>query len=143
MSEVRFEGVTPYLYYEDANAALDWLATVLGFREIVRYVDDAGAVQEASMAVGDHEIHLTGLGTGHWERLGTTGPVGQLNIVYVDDVDAHYKRASAAGAVADPPVDKPYGARAYLVTDPGGNSWCLWQHIPRRGDMPGLREIRA
>lgn len=142
-ASVRFDGVTPYLYYEDAGAALEWLSTVFGFRETVRYVDAEGVVQEAEMAVGDATIAMTGMGSGHWARQGTSGPVGQLVIVHVDDVDAHHRRA-VAGAVAEPPEDMPYGARVYIARDPGGNSWSFWQHLRDEVILPdGWREIRA
>ncbi len=67
---VRFRGVAPYLYYEDAGKALEWLTRVLGFRERVRYVDPDGVVQEAEMTVGEATIHMSGAGTGYWERNG-------------------------------------------------------------------------
>ena len=46
--QVRFREIGPYLYYADA-AALEWLSTVFGFVERVRYVDQRGVVQEAEM----------------------------------------------------------------------------------------------
>jgi uncharacterized glyoxalase superfamily protein PhnB len=94
---VRFSGVAPYLYYEDAGEALEWLARVFGFRERVRYVDEDGSVKVAEMNVGDTTIHVDGAGAGYWERNGTTGPVGHLAIVHVDDVEAHHAHATAAG----------------------------------------------
>ncbi len=140
---VRFRGVAPYLYYEDAGQALEWLAQVLGFRERVRYVDPDGVVQEAEMTVGDTTIHMSGAGTGYWERNGTTGPLGHFVIVHVDDIDWHHARATAAGAHADPPEDKPYGARVYNVTDPGGHTWSFWQHLRDEVELPeGWKEIR-
>lgn len=140
---VRFGEVAPYLYYEDAGEALEWLARVFGFRERVRYVDEDGVVQEAEMSVGDATIHVGGAGTGYWERNGTTGPVGHLVIVHVDDVDAHHARAIATGAHADPPEDKPYGARVYNVTDPGGHSWSFWQRLRDEVELPeGWRAVR-
>ena len=42
MSTVKFQGITPYLHYEDAAASLDWLARVFGFEEVSRYVDGDG-----------------------------------------------------------------------------------------------------
>jgi uncharacterized glyoxalase superfamily protein PhnB len=48
---------------------------------------------------------------------------GGLAIV-VDDVEAHYARARAAGARIDrPPVDQPYGRREYEARDPEGHRW--------------------
>lgn len=140
---VRFSRVDSYLYYEDAGEALEWLASMFGFRERVRYADEGGAVQEAEMTVGDTTVHVGGAGTGYWERNGTTGPVGHMLIVHVDDVDAHHAHATAVGVHADPPEDKPYGVRVYSVTDPGGHSWSFWQHLRDEVEVPaGWKEIR-
>lgn len=140
---LRFGGISPYLYYEDAAAALDWLTSAFGFTETVRYVDPEGEVFEAQLSAGDATIMLAGVGPGYWEEKGTHGPVGQLVVVYVDDVDAHYARVCDRGVEASPPQDQPYGARVYTVADPGGNSWCFWQHLRDEVELPlGWREVR-
>ena len=40
--------VAPYLYYEDAGAAMDWLVRVFGFEETVRMANPTGAWPTAS-----------------------------------------------------------------------------------------------
>ena len=65
--------VSPYLYYEDAAAALDWLARAFGFEELVRYVDADGVVREAEMAAGETTIMLNGAGPGYWRERGGGG----------------------------------------------------------------------
>jgi PhnB protein len=46
--------------------------------------------------------------------------------VYVDDVDAWYRRALAAGATSmEPPALQPYGERRAAVRDAFGNQWYL------------------
>jgi uncharacterized glyoxalase superfamily protein PhnB len=50
--------------------------------------------------------------------------------VYVDDVDAHFERAQAAGAeIIRPPEDQEYGDRRYDVADPEGHRWYFAAHI--------------
>ncbi|MQA09718.1 MAG: glyoxalase [Pseudonocardiaceae bacterium] len=140
---LRFGGVSPYLYYEDAAEAVAWLTEVFGFTEAVRYVDPDGGVFEARVAAGDAKIMLAGVGPGYWRAKGTHGPVGQLVVVYVNDVRAHHARVRAAGVDAPAPVDQPYGARVYTVSDPGGNSWCFWQRLRDEVELPpGWREVR-
>src|SRR4051812_33088373 len=110
MSE--YLGLSPYLYYSDATEALDWLVRVFGFTERVRYVDAAGQVFQATVAAGDAEIMLAGVGAGYWESKGVDRPVGQLNVVFVSDADAQYDRVCIAlGENCDiaPPQDQPYG----------------------------------
>ena len=44
--------------------------------------------------------------------------------LYVEDADATYRRAIAAGAVSlEEPTDMPYGDRRAMIRDPGGNVW--------------------
>ena len=144
---VAFKGVTPYLYYEDAGAMLDWLSRVFGFQERSRFVDNDGVVRQAEMLVGDNELWFSGQGPGYWEGKGRRPD--QLTIVWVDDVDAHYERARAAGVEAEPPKDQTYDVRSYHVTDPEGYQWGFMnrlgtgyvQTIPT--EKGGLEEVRA
>lgn len=43
----------------------------------------------------------------------------------VEDADAAYERAKAAGADVTEPVELDYGSRDVTVTDPDGNRWTL------------------
>ena len=146
-SEPRYLGLAPYLYYADATEALEWLTRVFGFTEKLRYVDSTGAVFQATVLAGDTEIQLTGVGPEYWEAKGVAGPIGQLNVVYVDDVDAQYDRVCAAlgeGVEVSHPQDQPYGARVFTVPDVGGNSWTFWQQVSDIVDLPtGWQVIRS
>lgn len=143
----NYLGLAPYLYYADAGAALEWLSRVFGFTEKLRYVDSAGVVFQATLLAGNTEIQLAGVGSDYWQAKGVDGPVGQLNIVYVDDVDAQYDRVqSALGAEADVshPQDQPYGARLFTVPDIGGNSWTFWEQTTDSVELPaGWQLIKA
>lgn len=102
--------VTPYLLYEDAGAALDWLAKAFGFREKERVEGPGGAVAHAEMDVGDGSSVFLGAPGGDYRSLKQVGRTS-LVCVYVEDVDAHHARAAAAGAeIAEAPSDQPYGA---------------------------------
>jgi uncharacterized glyoxalase superfamily protein PhnB len=136
---VQIKGASPYLYYPDAAVALEWLSRVLGFREVVRYVDEQGSVQEAEIAAGDTLIMLAG------SRKAADGEGrGLLLIVHVDDVRAQFQRVKAAGVDADPPQEKPWGPITFNVRDPWGYQWDFWQKgKPFQQGTGGLREIRA
>lgn len=57
--------------------------------------------------------------------------------VYVDDTDAAYRRAIAAGARSiETPADQPYGDRRAMVDDAWGNTW---QIATRMTPAPALR----
>jgi uncharacterized glyoxalase superfamily protein PhnB len=135
---VTIRGVSPYLFYEDAGAALDWLGRVFGFTGAVRYVDDEGVVHEGSIDVGAGQVMVSGRAPGPGEG------AGLLLIVHVDDVDAQHARVVAAGVDAPAPQDKPYGPRTFTVQDPWGYSWDFWQPVrPYDEALGGLREVRG
>ena len=51
-------------------------------------------------------------------------------MVRVENVDAHYQTALAAGAgILSEPADHPYGERQYTVTDLAGHRWMFTQSI--------------
>lgn len=115
--------VTPYLLYEDAEAAVAFLTRAFGFREVDRTTGAAGGMH-VELEVGPD---------GSIVYLGQPGPdfrgpaqVGGTSLVYVlvDDVDAHHERAKAAGAtIVEELVDTPFGHRRYTCDDPQGHAW--------------------
>lgn len=59
------------------------------------------------------------------------GGLNQGNYVVVDDPDAHFERAKAAGAeIVEQPVDRDYGSREYTARDPDGNVWVFDTYDP-------------
>jgi uncharacterized glyoxalase superfamily protein PhnB len=144
--EPGYLGLAPYLYYSDATAALAWLTRVFGFTEEVRFEDASGEVFQATLRAGNGRVQLAGVGPEYWAAKGVEGPVGQLNIVYVTDVDTQYERVRAAlgeELEPEPPQDQPYGARVFTVADLGGNSWTFWQQTSDTVELPsGWREVR-
>lgn len=121
--------ITPYLLYEDGAAAIEFLTSAFGFREVLRSQSPEGRVWHAELAIGDGEIMLGEPGPQYKspKRLGET-TVGIH--VYVADVDGHYERARAAGAeIRAEPADQEYGDRRYTAVDPEGHEWFFAQKI--------------
>ncbi len=59
------------------------------------------------------------------------GAVNQGVYVIVDEIDAHYEKAVAAGAeVVRTLHDTDYGSRDYMVRDPEGNLWSVGTYRP-------------
>ena len=115
--------ITPYLLYEDGAAAMDFLTSAFGFREVLRSHSPEGRVWHAELEFGDGNVFLGEPGGDYRspKRLGTT-TVGIH--VYVDDVDKHHEIAKAAGAeIMRPPADQEYGDRTYAAEDPEGHEW--------------------
>lgn len=123
------QSIVPYLLYKDCDAALDWLGRAFGFEEVLRYSGAEGYVNHAEMKLGDARIFMGDPG----EHYRNPKELGQDTVglyVYVDDVDAHFARAKAAGAeILQPPADQEYGERRYDVADPEGHRWYFASHI--------------
>lgn len=113
--------VFPCLTFRNAKASIEWLERVLGAEAVAVYEDDEGRVVHAELRIGQSTI----MG-GDDHPGGQATPAGMSAIyVVVDDADAAYERAKAAGAEVTEPVDRDYGSREFTVTDPDGNRWSL------------------
>jgi PhnB protein len=122
--------------YEDVAAAADWLCDVFGFREHgERYTEPDGRTSHAELEL-DRALVMLGSPSRDYRSPGHHAEeceqaakwLASPNIVdgvliYVDDVDAHYERARAAGAtILREPEDQPYG-RLYNAADLEGHRW--------------------
>jgi uncharacterized glyoxalase superfamily protein PhnB len=125
---IPFQQVYPYLLYEDAGAALDWLARALGAREVERQERDGG-IPHAAVDIQGATVFLGGPGGGY-ESPKRRGRATALVYLYVENVDTSFERARAAGAeVLEEPNDQPYGDRRCAITDPEGHPWYLAQRL--------------
>ncbi len=125
----------PMLAYDDAPAAITWLCEAFGFEEGFRYDMPDGQVGHAELGLGGQVFNLAST----WRAAGMASPRdlpgrhGQI-LCTVDDVDAHYERARAAGAtIAAVPVDQDYGARNYRAVDLEGHRWIFQGPMPDAG----------
>jgi uncharacterized glyoxalase superfamily protein PhnB len=119
----------PYLYYEDAAAALDFHTSALGFTEKVRMTEDDGRIGHAEVVIGEDGVVMLGQPP-NTRNPKSLGGKTQSIYVYVDDVDAHFERAKAAGAkIVREPEDQFYGDRNYGVEDPEGHEWYFGTHV--------------
>ncbi|HEY6962388.1 MAG TPA: VOC family protein [Gaiellaceae bacterium] len=115
--------ITPYLLYTSCEDALDYLHRAFGFEEVLRYNGPEGYVTHAEMRIDGVPIMMGNPGEGYRNPR----ELGQETVgvyVEVDDSDAVYERASAAGAeIVDEPNDRPYGHRTFTARDPEGHYW--------------------
>jgi uncharacterized glyoxalase superfamily protein PhnB len=120
-----FERIIPLLVYEDIPAAHDFLVEAFGFAPGGVERDGEGQAVHGEVRVGDTEIWLH-RATEKYDLASpkTLDARGDGLVVHVDDVDAHYQRARAAGAhIESEPVDQFYGQREYGARDPEGHRW--------------------
>ena len=124
-----FPRITPYLLYEDCEAALEFLAKAFGFTEDLRVPGPDGKVTHAEMRLEDGVIMMGHPGP-DYQNPNRHGHVNATVYVYVDDVDKHFAVAKAAGAhILSEPADQFYGDRTYGAVDPEGHQWSFAQHV--------------
>jgi len=90
--------VTPYLLYEDVEAALDFLARAFGFEELLRYTGPEGYVNHAEMRIGEDGVIYMGDPGEQYRNPAHLGVRTHMVCVTVDNVDAAYEQAKAAVA---------------------------------------------
>jgi PhnB protein len=118
---------TPYIICDDAAKAIEWYVTVFGAEEMISLKDPSGKVMHAEVRVGDAPIMIADefpeMGYKSPKTLGGS-PVAMY--LYVDDVDATFKKAIENGAEAIKQVEDEFdGDRRGSITDPFGHNWYL------------------
>jgi uncharacterized glyoxalase superfamily protein PhnB len=129
--------VFPFLRYEDAPAAFEWLARAFGFEKQMLVPGPDGTIAHAQLRYGGSVIMIGSITDDvmKLKRPAVVGGATQGLYVHVDDVDAHHDRAKAAGAeIIMELEDSDYGSREYIARDPEGHVWSFGTYAP---DMEG------
>ncbi len=126
-----YHSVTPYLVVDGAAEALEFYKKAFGAKEVMRMPGPGGRIAHAEIKIGDSHVMLADEHPEQGHRgpksIGGT-PVGIM--IYVEDVDAVFAAAVAAGAKETRPVeDQFYGDRSGHITDPFGHNWMIATHI--------------
>jgi len=117
--------VLPHVTYRDLTEAIAWLSDAFGFREHYRYGEPLSGAQ---VHLGNACIML------NQEREGRSSPAQlgygtQSLTVFVEDVEAHFQRAKAAGAkILEEPHETVYGEFQYAAEDLDGHHWLFSRH---------------
>ncbi len=119
--------VTPYLHPRGAPALIEFMKDAFAAEEMAIHRGPEGDILHAKIRVGASVIEM-GEAHGEW------GPMPTMFYLYVDDVDATYRRAIAAGATSlELPALQPYGERRAAVRDASDNQWYLAARHVRPG----------
>ena len=122
--------ISPYLYYQDAAAAIGWLTRAFGFRERMRMPGEHGRVMHAELELDGGVVMLATPPRDDYRNPDGLGGNTSSVYTYVDDVDAHFERAREAGAeILQAPETMPYGDRHYGAKDPEGHEWWFGTHV--------------
>jgi uncharacterized glyoxalase superfamily protein PhnB len=115
--------IIPYLLYEDAGAAMDWLIRVFGFTERARDPHSNGTVRHGELMLDNGGVIMLGSPGAGFRGPAKLGEVTQLQCITIADVPAHRERAEAAGADVSEISMRASRARSYTVDDPEGHRW--------------------
>jgi PhnB protein len=135
--------VTPQLTLDNAAQAIDWYKKALGAQEVARAAGPDGKIMHAEIRIGDSLIMLNDPMGGAKGPKAMGGSPASL-WVYVEDCDALFNRAVAAGAKVPPGpmgalMDQFWGDRSGTFTDPHGYQWTI---ATRKEDLtePEIRQ---
>lgn len=123
--------LNPYLVYEDAEEAIEFLTQAFGFIERMRMPGPDGKIMHAELCYEEGVIMLASVFPEMGQKPATELDGSCFSIhMYVDDVDAHHAQAVAAGAEITRPLEEQfYGDRTYGAKDCGGHNWYFAQHV--------------
>jgi PhnB protein len=103
--------------------AVEFYKTAFGAAEMFRLDSDTGEVV-ARLSVGTAEFWVADESPQHFNfSPETLGGSSVRMVMIVEDPDAAFARAVAAGATVVVPVDNQYGWRLGRIADPFGHHW--------------------
>ncbi len=120
--------VTPYIAVKGAAEAIEFYKQAFGATEPgARITEPDGRIGHAELVFGDSHIYLAD----EYPEIDALGPeslggAGVRFVLNVDDADALWEQAVAAGATAVRPLeDQFYGERSGMLADPFGHRWMV------------------
>ncbi len=126
-----YQTITPSLVLDNAAQAIDWYGRALGAQDLGRAVGPDGKIMHAELQVGTSRIMVNDAMMGFKGPLAMGGSPASF-YVYVEDCDAVFSRAVAAGGKVLPGMgemaDQFWGDRCGSFTDPFGYRWTIATH---------------
>lgn len=126
------QSIYPTFRYRDAETMIEWLEKAFGFTVEQKFMNN-GTVGHAELSLGGSTIMLGEARDDAYGRMvgGPGEPGGKSTYIAVDDVDAVYQTAKAAGAtILQEVTERDYGSREFICADPQGNVWSFGTYRP-------------
>ncbi len=125
-----FHTITPHLVVKGVPQAIDWYSKAFGAHELLRNTGPDGAtIMHSELLLGDSRFFVVDEFPGGTSPATLGGTPVTLHL-YVEDVDAVFGRAVAAGAeVLLPVADRFWGDRYGMLRDPFGHRWSIASQI--------------
>jgi uncharacterized glyoxalase superfamily protein PhnB len=131
--------VTPHLVCEGAANAIEFYKKAFGAEEAYRIGMPDGSVAHADIVIGNSHVML-----GEAPQDGETKGTSASTFLYVDDVDAWFRKAIKSGAKEVQPVaDMFWGDRYGRLVDPFGQEWQIATHKEDVSDEEMKRRMAA
>ena len=126
----RKTSIAPMLSVRNGAKAVDFYKAAFGAGELFRIDDQSGAVV-AQLSVGDADFWVADESPEHSNFSPESLGGGSVRMVMtVNDPDAAFERAVAAGATVVWPVSNQYGWRLGRIVDPFGHHWEIGKPLP-------------
>jgi len=137
----NYPDVVPMIAYEDGPKAMDWLSSAFGFKERARMLGKDGRLSHGEMQAGDGVIMLATPTPDYQaprrhraecepaQKWSTVPYIVDGVLVYVADVDAHYRRAMQQGATILSEVEADDYGKRYRAEDVEGHRWMFMQRV--------------
>ena len=125
-----YHSVTPYIVVDGAEDAIRFYVAAFGATEVLR-LSMGDKIGHAEIKIRDSHVMLSD----EWPDMDIRGPKSRGGatsslMIYVEDADAAFARAVAAGATVERPVeDQFYGDRNGAIVDPFGHRWTISTHV--------------
>ena len=132
------------VFYQDAQAAIDWLCQAFGFAVRLKVEGEGGRIEHSELTYGEGLVMVGQEGGSSAERpwkarmrspRSVDGANTQCLMLFVDDADAHCAHARQHGAqIVEEPATHDYGDdywadRSYGALDPEGHLWWITQRV--------------
>jgi PhnB protein len=126
-----FHTITPQLVVKGVAEAIDWYTRALGANELLRNMaQDGKSIMHSELLLGDSRFFVVDEFPGSMASPASLGGTSITLHLYVQDVDAVFGRAVAAGATVLMPVaDQFWGDRYGILKDPFGHRWSIASRI--------------
>ncbi len=144
-----YRSITPYLAVAGAERALAFYAAAFGARERMRLAMPGGRIGHAEIEIGDCVVMLADpCPEAQFEAPprddGAAAAAAVAIHLYVEDADAVFARAVAAGAVPLRPMQTMfYGDRSGTLRDPFGHRWHVATHVEEVPEAELRRRLAA
>lgn len=123
--------VSPHLICDGASEAIEFYRKAFGAVEMMRLPGADGRLMHACLQIGDSRVMLVDENP-QWQAFGPKSLKGTSVTLHlqVEDADALFAKATAAGAKPILPVEEMFwGDRYGIVEDPWGHRWSMATHV--------------